>query len=49
MKRDNLTRFGCDRCKLEVPTFHFDHYGDIELWFCEQCLIVLLDWPEKQS
>ena len=49
MTRDKLARLGCDGCKCAVPTYHFEHYGEIKLWLCEICLARLLDWPQQEA
>ena len=45
MTRDKKVRLGCDRCKRNHPTYRFTHVDELDLWLCDTCLAVLLDWP----
>lgn len=47
MRRDDNTRYGCDRCKLNNGTYVFRH-DELKIWLCDHCLAVLLDWPKDK-
>lgn len=47
MRRDPLTRFGCDHCKLDPSTYGFTHYDEVKVWICDVCLRELLEWDGR--
>lgn len=43
-----LTRFGCNLCKKDGPTFAFMRIDEKEaLWFCDECLSKLREPPQE--
>jgi hypothetical protein len=43
------TRFGCNLCKKDIPTFAFMRIDKKEaLWFCDECLSKLREKDVKE-
>lgn len=51
MKRIPDIRLGCDRCKLDLPTYRYDRAtgGNYHIWICEGCEQLLLEWPKQKG
>lgn len=41
-------RYGCDHCKKDKVTFLYEHVKNPEIWLCQQCVDLLLEWTRTQ-